>query len=71
MTKQEKQPTSQKNLRSASSELSPAAKAARSAYTKEYRRKHPEKVAAWNKAHWERRAAMLAQAAPDPEVSED
>ena len=52
-------------------ELSPEAKRARSEYTKKYRAAHPEAVRRWNANHWERKARELAQAAADPEVSED
>lgn len=62
--------TKNKPTRSAP-ELSPEARRARSEYTKKYRATHPEKVRQWNRNHWERKAAELAKAAPDPEVSED
>ena len=31
-------------------------------YLREYRRQHPEKVKAWNKAYWEKKAAARLQA---------
>lgn len=37
-------------------EMSEEAKKARREYTREYRRKHPDKVKEWNARFWERQA---------------
>lgn len=47
--------------------LSDEARAARAAYVREYRRKHPEKVARWEAARWERKAKQLREAAEHEE----
>jgi hypothetical protein len=40
--------------------LSDAAKKAKAAYLKEWKRKHPEKQRQYVEAYWERRAAEMA-----------
>lgn len=51
--------------------LSEAARQARNAYQREYRRRNKERVRGWNDAYWARRA-QRAEAAPDrTETAED
>lgn len=52
-------------------ELTDAAKAARRAYTNQYRRDHPDKVKQWNKSYWERRAQRLNDSPDEVESEED
>lgn len=39
------------------------ARAARAAYTREYRHRNPDKVKKWRASYWERKAAALAEKA--------
>lgn len=52
--------------------MSDAARKAQNAYTRRYRKEHPERVREWNRRYWQKKA--MAQAAPVPsgeEVTED
>ena len=54
-----------------SKQLSPQAREARNAYIRKYRKEHKDRVRAWDRAYWERKASQHAESVPDPEMAED